>query len=487
MDKIRIQIVEDEKILAEDIMNQLVSMGYTVAGMVSSGEEAIECATEKKPDLVLMDIRLKGDIDGIDAAQYIHEQLHIPVVYLTSYSDEDTLRRAKITQPYGYLLKPYEERELRAAIEVALYKYGMEKSLKEREAWLSTVLKSIHDGVIATDEKKKVMFMNPVAEKLTGWNSEDASGKPLQEVYPLFSQKTGKPIRMSTFKALKEGDITGWTDRAILAMRDGTRIPIDQSMAPIKDASGIVRGVVLVFEDITERKRLEDKMREMEKYQVFGQLASGVAHEVKNPLNAILAVTEALVQDLGEDPEYKPYLGHICTQVDRLSSLMKDMLELGRPIQPSSFQKESMSALCVSAIDLWKKTTSHTGYKVELVCCPNGDQLHVKANSAKLQQVLFNVLENAAQHSPKGSKVEIRLHEPADGYIRVCVIDRGCGIPEENLPSVVEPFFTMRSGGTGLGLSLVKRIVEQHGGSVEIRNNDPPPGCTVEVRLPVVE
>jgi CheY-like chemotaxis protein len=133
MDKAQILVVEDDNIVVMELEDSLQSLGYAVSDVASYGEEAIEKAAERRPDLVLMDIRLKGDVNGIDAAQEIHERFDIPVIYLTAYADEDTLQRAKITEPYGYIIKPFEERELYSVIEMALYKHRMERKLKESD------------------------------------------------------------------------------------------------------------------------------------------------------------------------------------------------------------------------------------------------------------------------------------------------------------------------------------------------------------------
>ncbi len=188
MANVKILVVEDESIVAMDIKHRAEGLGYTVTGITPSGEGAIEKASETLPDLVLMDIVLKGDMDGVEAAQKIRDTLDIPVVYLTAYSDEKTLKRAKVTEPFGYIIKPFEDRELHSAVEVALYKHKMESKLKESEKWLSTTLESIGDAVIATDENGSVKFMNPVAMNITGWDEIDAFGKSLKEVLP-YSQR----------------------------------------------------------------------------------------------------------------------------------------------------------------------------------------------------------------------------------------------------------------------------------------------------------
>lgn len=129
-DRVTILVVEDESLVAKDLSFRLTDLGYEVVGVAHTAEDAVKSAEEFKPDLILMDIRLKGDMDGIDAAMEIKKSLDMPVIYLTAYSDEETLGRAKVTTPFGYILKPFGEREIHIAIEIALYKYKMDKELK---------------------------------------------------------------------------------------------------------------------------------------------------------------------------------------------------------------------------------------------------------------------------------------------------------------------------------------------------------------------
>ncbi|MEW5949611.1 MAG: response regulator [Thermodesulfobacteriota bacterium] len=261
----KILVVEDEGIVAEDIRGSLESLGYTVSAVVSSGQEAIKKAEEYKPDLVLMDIVLKGEIDGIEAANQIHLCFNIPIVYLTAYADERTLDRAKVTEPLGYIVKPFEDRELRTTIEMALYKHKMENRLREREEWLSTTLGSIGDAVIATDARGHVRFMNPVAESLTGWKEGSAAGKALAEVFNIINEETRRPVENPATKVLRKGVVVGLANHTLLVARDGAEIPIDDSGAPIRDARGDIIGVVLVFRDIRERRKAERDLQESER------------------------------------------------------------------------------------------------------------------------------------------------------------------------------------------------------------------------------
>ncbi len=269
--------------------------------------------------------------------------------------------------------------------------------------------------------------------------------------------------------------------------KDGTPMDcmITSSIHPATDGSEYF--ILGSIHDITERKRMEAKLKESQKMEVIGRIASGVAHEVRNPLNAILAISEALSEEIGDEEAYKPYLYHICSQVDRLSTLMKDLLELGKPLQTDEFVPADMFDICSSVLELWHQSSAFKNTEVVLDNATGGERLLVLCNSTKLKQVFLNLLENAAQHSPEGESVELKLIDPGKGKVLIRVTDRGAGISGEVMPEVFKPFFTTRARGAGLGLSIVKNIVETHGGTIELINNDPPPGLRVDVVLPVFE
>ena len=274
MPSFKILVVEDESIVAMDIKHRLENMGYIVPAITSSGEEAVAKAAETNPDLVLMDIVLKGEMDGIDAAQQIKDNFDIPVVYLTAYSDEKTLKRAKITGPFGYIIKPFEDRELHSAIEVALYKHEMESKLKENEKWLSTTLESIGDAVITTDENGCITFMNPIAQKITEWKQEEALGKPLESIFKTINEETGTPIESPVTEVLQNGFITSMKDHTTLITKNGSYLPIDDTIAPIKDDKKNINGIVLIFQDITQRKNAEKEKEQLLKEKARGELFS---------------------------------------------------------------------------------------------------------------------------------------------------------------------------------------------------------------------
>jgi PAS domain S-box-containing protein len=267
MNKTTILIVEDEAIVAADLAGKLGQLGYEVAGITGEGEEAVALAGRFRPQLVLMDIHLQGTLDGIQAADAIRRRHDVPVIYLTAHSDAATLARAKLTGPFGYILKPFEERELATQIELALYKHQTDRELRRQREWLRVTLTSIGDAVIATDAAGRISFVNPVAESLTGWKAEEALGRPLPAVFRIVNERTGQPLEEPVGRVLREGRAVALANHAALVTKDGHTVPVEDSAAPILDAAGQVIGAVLVFHDVTEKRRAEEALRESELQQ----------------------------------------------------------------------------------------------------------------------------------------------------------------------------------------------------------------------------
>jgi diguanylate cyclase (GGDEF)-like protein/PAS domain S-box-containing protein len=261
MAKARILIVEDEIVVAQDIQSTLTQLGYEAPKAVASGKAALDILDSVQPNLVLMDIHLAGKMDGITTAEHIRQRMAIPVIYLTALSDEDTLRRANITQPYGYILKPFEDRELAIAIDIALYRRDVEQKLRQMERWLASTLKSIGDAVLTTDLQGKITFMNQIAEMLTGWNNTEVLGRRFDEVLELVDSKSHAPLADLVQRVIQEDIVIEVGANILLVTRDGSKRPVDQSGAPIRDNTGGVIGVVIVFRDIAAQKQIEEQLR----------------------------------------------------------------------------------------------------------------------------------------------------------------------------------------------------------------------------------
>ena len=265
----RILIVEDQRLIAADIENTLKKLGYVVVGNVSSGEDAISKSDQLRPELVLMDVRLRGEMDGIQAAEIIRDRFNVPVVYLTAYADEETILRAKKTTPFGYLVKPFNERELRATIEIAFYTHQMERTLADERArrHAAEEFKILVDGVrdyaiFMLDGNGRVTTWNSGAERLKGYKADEIIGKDFSIFYTEEARQAGHPKRLLE-TALREGryEEENWRVR-----KDGTRFWASVIITAIRNESGTLIGFAKVTRDLTERRLAEEK-REAERHE----------------------------------------------------------------------------------------------------------------------------------------------------------------------------------------------------------------------------
>jgi two-component system cell cycle sensor histidine kinase/response regulator CckA len=238
---LRILVVEDEPIVARDLQRALTHGGYEVTGLCSTGEEALDAVQLQQPDLVLMDIGLQGGMDGIQAAAKVQREHHRPVVFLTGHADEQTTLRARAAEPYGYLLKPFHEGELRSVVELAVSRHRADRKLRASEERFVSTLRSMADGVISTDVLGIINFMNPVAEKLTGWTLAQAKGRPLHEIFRV-SLPGGESVEPSGLV----NDAAGLRT-LILTDKEGVAVPIEDSTTPIRDGDGALTGIVVLF------------------------------------------------------------------------------------------------------------------------------------------------------------------------------------------------------------------------------------------------
>lgn len=259
MPKATVLIVEDEVIIAADLAGKLEKLGYEIVGTEAKGEEAVESVYRLKPDVVLMDILLKGEMDGIEAAEEMGNRINAPaVIFMTSYADDATLERAKLTQPYGYILKPFEERALSATIKMAIYKRQLDRQQYDQLEWLRVTLNSIGDAVISCNADGIIYFLNPVAEVLTGWRTDNALGCPIDEVFHLINEQYHLPSENPVSRVLREGDRV--LISSVLVTREDLKIPVVGIAAPVLNIDGWIIGVVIVVHAVTEKRRAEEAL-----------------------------------------------------------------------------------------------------------------------------------------------------------------------------------------------------------------------------------
>jgi CheY-like chemotaxis protein len=246
--KIRILIVEDDFIVAKVIEKSLISLDYAIVGLVATGEEAIALAESEKPDLILMDIRLQGKMDGIKASEKIHDTLHIPVIFLTAFSDQKMFERALATAPYGYIIKPFSANTLSTTIRVALEKKHADIIREERNFWLDSTISSLPEGIITVNGVGKVLLFNQTAERMTGWKNKEVYELPLENVLTFVDSITNEPFHYNITPVLLEGVIGTIPIDSFVLSKDMTHHLLDDSLAiPIRDNLGEISGAAIVL------------------------------------------------------------------------------------------------------------------------------------------------------------------------------------------------------------------------------------------------
>ena len=316
----KILIVADKKSVAENIESRLKELEYTVCAVIPTGAEAVETAAEIHPDLVLIDIELEGETDGIEVAERIRNSLDIPTMYLANYrievfsKKEDLLKRAEITNPFEYIPLPFGKRRLYLSIESAVYQHRMEANKQH----LTKILNGISDAAIATDHKGFLTFMNPVAETLTGWEMEEVSGKHVTDILNIYVRDGGNLIKhRSLIKALQKESVTTGelsSDSEVnyntyLIAKSGQEIPIDYNITSIEDVQDKSAGMVITFHDTSKHKRMEDQLnqtigklrhRTQLMKTVFDSMNEGIV--VVDLRGRVLFVNPSIQQMLGTEP-----------------------------------------------------------------------------------------------------------------------------------------------------------------------------------------
>ena len=302
MPAIDILIVEEHPLSAGELRKQLEELGYRVVDIARSGEEAIEKTKTLCPQIVLMDMRRTGTVDGIQIGSHIRNNYDTPVIYLTDYGSQTIIRRAGATGPFGYIFRPLDKKQIFATIEVAVIRHQLESQLKQSRQWLNTTLTSIGDGVIATDEQGYVRFVNPVAMEQTRWDQTQAVGKLLSEVFSLVDESSHQPIDILDRQpklplASKNNGFEG-----LLIPRSGAPIPVEVNITSIEDGKGKVYGMVLIFRDVTQhREALQEIKRQANRAEALVQVAAQLnPHlELKTVLNTICQVTNQTINAAG--------------------------------------------------------------------------------------------------------------------------------------------------------------------------------------------
>lgn len=471
-----ILIVEDEGIVAFNLQQRLTHMGYHVPDVAVSGTETLALVSESRPDLILMDIHIEGAMDGIDVAARIHETSPVPVIYLTAYSEDSTLERARQTRPYGYLIKPFSERELHATIQMALERHEVEKALAESRQLLQQALDAAHMGTVEIDCASGQVSLSQSSASLLGQATDRAL--TLDEFLSSVSEADRPAIAMQL--AGSTVPLNNFSEEFRLGQDDGEDrwIKIDASPLPGHRLSGIVQ-------NITQRKTAEIQMgqlndrleqqvgeRTSELKQSLNELETftySAAHDLRAPIRAIAGLSTVMIEDYADGlgaPGIK-LLKTMGSSAVRMGDLIDALLEMSRL---------SRSAMNLTEIDISQMASelaeslmaSEPQRRAEISVAPG---MHALADPTLVRCVVDNLMRNAWKFSANKevTRIEVSAFALDEGTV-FFVHDEGCGFDMKFAERLFTPFNRLHNhnefSGSGIGLSIVKRIVTRHGGRI---------------------
>lgn len=517
---IRVLIVEDEQLTALFIKTLLVNNNYEVTAMALTGQEAIARALEHRPDLILMDILLQGDMNGVQAAHEIKKQLSIPIVFITACSDEWAIEESKLSEPYGYIIKPFVPKELISTMKMALYRYELQKKLQESEERFRLLFEKESDAIIIFDMASRIIFdINVAAQSLYGYEKSEVAGKDLlllmqEDTYTGLCEEFTKTPEGSAFIIL----------RAEHFKKDGSPVPVACRGRIIKFNGK--EHVFLSMRDITDKIRQEEEkalvrahLMQTEKMAALGILAAGIAHEINNPMafivsnlstmnkyikritsytGELLALLEAegaaasleKINARKEELKIDYLLGDAADLIaesasgaERVTKIVQDLKLFTHQggDEPALFDVHECMEKTLNIVwnELKYKTTINKEY---------GDIPLVKGFSHQIGQVFMNLLVNAAHSIDKEGVITIKTWA-CEGSACISIADTGCGISEKNIARIFEPFFTTKEEGIGCGLGLsiaYDTVTNKHHGRLTV-TSEVGAGTTFTIKLPCPE
>jgi len=468
MSKARILIAEDSFIVAYHLQNTLESEGYTVLSKCDSAEAVLQFVETNRPDLVVMDIMLSGSMDGIQAASVLKSKYNIPVVYITAFADRNTIGRAKITEPYGFLTKPFEDREIFTVIEMALYKHDIESRLKQSEEKYFSTVNSISDAVITVDRDYFISYMNPSAEAITQCTSAIAQGRPVMAVLNLKNDVTQETAINPIQCMLGTGNLSCMPDDLIVIGKNGLEIPIgESSLSPMLDNKGNFIGLIIVFKNLMERKSHDRLMQEMEYHQMTALIEgqekerARIAKDLHDGLGQMLNAIKINVGLMRTDSADSISLSRL------LDDAIQESVRISENLLPAKLRDfdlaTSLRSFCA---DIRKATRSQISFE------GHGTKFRMKqSQKVNFYRIAQEAVNNAIKHSDAKS-ISVQLNEKKD-YVRLSVEDDGGGM-EQNSPG---------SSMAQNGLVNMRDRAKMMGGKLTIES-DPQRGTMVIVEVP---
>ena len=492
----RVLIVEDEEVIAGEIRSVLAHLGYSIVGIATSGEEAITRTEATTPDLVLMDIFLEGDMDGINAAAQIRNRFDIPVIYLTGHDEATIVQQIKGTEPFGYILKPFNRRELHITIEIALCRHDMESKLREAEEKFRAINEAALDAIVMTDHNGHICLWNPAAEQMFGYTMQEAVGQELsaliapQRYYEMYRQK------LRDYMTLGQGGAIGKMMDLSAVKHDGTEFPIELSLSAVNlkgkwNAIGIIRDVTLHRQTETQLRDLNRQLQKASRHK--SDFLANMSHELRTPLNAMIGYTSLTLSALKNTlpSEHFQNLTRAEQSARVLLQLINDVLDFSK-IEAGRLETfieeidldELLEEVVITAEGLLSNPL------VELKEEFAKDLPIIESDYTRLKQILDNLVGNALKFTSEGYVAIRAMLVNATHSVRIEVEDTGCGIPDELMGRIFELFrqadgsIKKKFGGTGLGLAISKRLSDMLGIQIGVES-EVEKGTTFWLKIPV--
>jgi PAS domain S-box-containing protein len=498
-----ILIVEDDWILSEHLQNVLTGMGYNVMEPVMSGEEAILSVAARQPDLILMDIELSGEINGITASRHIGAISDIPVIFLSSHSEDVTVQEAKTASPYGYLVKPVFDRELAVAIEMVLYRHKLDQRLRESEERFRNLFQNVTSvAVQGYGVDGSTLYWNQASENLYGYTAQEAIGRNLLDLI------IPPEMRADVERAIQQMANTGQgipASELSFMRKDGSRVAVFSSHTVLQSL-GHAPELFCLNVDLTERKQvekekaeLEAQNRQLQKAESLGRMAGAIAHHFNNMLAVSIGNLELAIMDLPPGSDVLKNLTQAMKASHKAAEVSSLMLTyLGQT--PGKHEPLDLSDICHLGMSMLRAVIPNKVIVETELPSPGPT---IRANANQMHQVLTNLITNVWESiGDNGGTIRliIKTVSSADITASHCfpidyqpqsipyacmeVTDTGCGISDKDIEKIFDPFFTTKFTGRGMGLPVVLGIVRAHNGAVSVESK-PGRGSVFRIFLPV--
>ncbi len=489
-EKTRLLIVEDERIVALDLKKRLEMMGFEIVGVVSNGKDAIQICETNRPDLALMDIQIQGEIDGIETSAILRERFNVPHIFLTAYRDEETVNRAKATDPDGYILKPFNDRDISLTIEIALHKGQIRNRLRLSEIKFRSLIQNSGDIIAVIGLDGVIQFASPSVERVLGYKPEEIQGKIVDD----FIHENDLPGLLVQFKNLTESSSSLQEDGQKMQFASELRFKHAElgwvyldAIGTLIQIEGLEEGIVFNARDITERKRIEIELKQAKhKAEEMNRLKttflSNISHEIRTPLTGILGFSSILESEL-EDEEQLAMVEAISKSGQRLLETMEAVIDLAL-IESNRIKVEPepivLSNEIQQAVRMVAALAVEKSLRMKVIA--KNEPPEVVTDRRILAQILHNIINNAIKFTDKGS-VTITLDQNNEidpksnerrHWVTIEIKDTGIGIADDFIPHMFDEFKQESSGnnrkyeGTGIGLSITKRLIGMLKGKIEV-------------------